>query len=476
MTTITCDTAVLGGGIAGYTAAIRAAQAGKKVILIEREKLGGTCLHRGCIPTKALLRSAEVYATLMDAASYGIEVDAAAVKVNYAGVKERQEQTVEQLYKGLQYLMRKNGITIMKGNGRVIGPSIFSPRSGSIAVELDNGEMETVVPTNLIIATGSRPRQLSALPADGKGILTSDEVLAMEQLPSSIIIVGGGVIGVEWASLLADFGVEVTIVESADRILPAEDKEIVNELAKQLQKRKVKIYTGMQLLTDTYTYEDGQARITVQKGEEKLELQAACMLVSIGRQANIEGIGLENTDITVSDGVIKVNRYGQTTEPHIYAVGDVVGGMQLAHAAAHEATIAIEHLTGGKAQTAEGMRMPRCIYSHPEVAAIGLTEEAARAQGKKVKIGKIPFSAIGKAVVLGQQEGFAKVIADKETNDIIGVHLVGAHATDLIAEASLAMLLDATPWEVGQTIHAHPTLSEIMAEAMLAADGKAIAY
>ncbi|CAH1210337.1 Dihydrolipoyl dehydrogenase [Paenibacillus plantiphilus] len=474
--TIQCDIAIIGGGIAGYTAAIRAAQAGKKVIIVEKEKLGGTCLHKGCIPSKALLRSAEVYSTMLKANTYGIKVAEGAVTLDFEGVQQRKEGTVEQLHKGLQHLMRKHDITIMNGSGRVIGPSIFSPRSGSVAVELADGEMETIVPTNLLIATGSRPRTLPGLEPDGQHIMTSDEALVMEQLPQSILIVGGGVIGVEWASMLVDFGVEVTLVETAARLLPGEDADASLELAKQLRRRGVRILTGIELMTDTYQSEDGRVSIEAKTEEGVVKLDAERMLISVGRQANVEGIGLENTDIRVENNAIRVNAFFQTTEPHIYAVGDVNGGLQLAHAAAHEGIIAIDHLLGGKEQAPSPTRIPHCIYSRPEIASIGLTEDEARRGGHDVKVGKIPFQAIGKALVIGEAEGFAKVIADKTTNDVLGVHLIGPHATDLISEASLAMLLDAAPWEVGHVIHPHPTLSEVIGEAMLAVDGKAISF
>ncbi|MBW7459512.1 FAD-dependent oxidoreductase, partial [Paenibacillus sepulcri] len=314
---------------------------------------------------------------------------------------------------------------------------------------------------------------LPGLPADPAQVMTSDDALVMEQLPASILIIGGGVIGVEWASMLIDFGVEVTLVETAARLLPGEDAEVSAELTKQLGKRGVRILTGIQLKLDTYTYKDGQASLEADTGEGKVILAAEKLLVSVGRQANIEGIGLENTDIQLNKDVIRVNGNFQTTEPHIYAVGDVNGGLQLAHAAAHEAMVAVEHLLGNKPSGTAHAQIPRAIYSHPEIASIGLTEEEARRQGHDIKIGKIPFQAIGKALILGEPGGFAKVIADKKTNDIIGVHLVGPHATDLLSEASLALLMDAAPWEVGQVIHPHPTLSEALGEAMLAVDGNA---
>lgn len=473
---IEVDVAVLGGGPGGYTAAIRAAQLGKKVAIIEMDKLGGTCLHKGCIPSKSLLRSAEVYSTLLEASTYGIDVTDGAISLDFNKVQDRKEQTVEQLYRGLQSLMKKNGIQIIQGKGRVIGPSIFSPRSGSLAVELADGEMESVVSTNLIIATGSRPRLLDGLAPDGEYILTSDEALVMEKLPASILIVGGGVIGVEWASLLQDFGVDVTLIEAGSRLLPGEDTEVSAELTRLLSRRGVRILTGVQLQTETYKGENGEVTISAVTPDGDVILTAEKLLVSVGRLPNSEGIGLENTDVRTKNGMIEVNGFGQTTEPHIYAIGDVIGGVQLAHAAAHEGLLAAEHISGMKTAAIEPHLIPRCIYSRPEIASYGLTEDGARSKGHDIKTGKIPFQAIGKALVLGEKDGFVKVIADRKTDDIVGVHIIGAHATDLISEAALAGILNATPWEVGQMIHPHPTLSEALGEAMLAVDGKAISF
>ncbi|MFC4777480.1 dihydrolipoyl dehydrogenase [Paenibacillus sp. GCM10023252] len=476
--TIEVDVAILGGGPGGYTAAIRAAQLGKRVAIVEMDKLGGTCLHRGCIPSKSLLRSAEVYASLLEAHTYGITIAENAVTLDFERVQSRKEQTVEQLYKGVQYLMKKNGIQIIQGKGRIVGPSIFSPRSGSLAVELPDGEMESVISQNLIIATGSRPRSLPGLTPDGVHILTSDEVLLLDKLPESILIVGGGVIGVEWASMLQDFGVQVTLVEAGSRLLPGEDTEISAEMTRILRRRGVRVLTGVGLKIDELRMEDGEVQVAADTQDGVVHLSAEKLLLSVGRQANVEGLGLENTDIRTANGFIQVNEHGQTGERHIYAIGDVIGGVQLAHAAAHEGIAAAEHLSGimdSHAQTAPHL-IPRCIYSRPEVASVGLTEDGARAQGHDVKTGKVPFQAIGKAIVLGDTEGFVKVIADRRTNDILGVHMIGPHATDLISEASLAAVLDATPWEVGQMIHPHPTLSEALGEAMLAVDGRAIAF
>lgn len=470
--TITCDVAVLGGGTGGYVAAIRAAQLGKQVVIIEQDKLGGTCLHRGCIPSKALLRSAELYAHMKDSANYGIETQG--LSLVFPKVQERKQGIVDQLHNGVQYLMRKHKIEVIHGKGRVIGPSIFSPKSGAVAVELHDGEMETIVPTNLIIATGSRPRVLPGLEPDGKHVLSSDEALLLEELPASIIIVGGGVIGVEWASLLHDFGVKVTVVEAASQLLPSEDEEVARELQKQLKRRGIEIITGYQVQPDTLNKDEAGVVITAKQGEDTLQLQADKLLLSIGRQANIENIGLENTDIALQQGFIRVNDVMQTTEPHIYAIGDCIGGLQLAHAASHEGLVAVHHLAGEPPHGYNVRHVPRCVYTRPEVASVGLTEKEAKEKNIDVKIGKVPFSAIGKALVHGDKEGFVKVIADRNSNDIVGVHMIGAHVTELIGQAALAQVLDATPWEIGQTVFAHPSLSEILGEASLAVDGKAI--
>lgn len=442
------------------------------MVIIEKDKLGGTCLHRGCIPSKALLRSAEVYATIKESAQYGIETSGA--QLVFPKVQERKEAVVEQLHQGVQFLMRKNKITVLSGKGRVIGPSIFSPKSGAVAVELEDGEMETIVPTHLIIATGSRPRVLSGLEPDGEFILSSDEALTMEELPASLIIVGGGVIGVEWASMLNDFGVEVTMVEAANRLIPTEDEDVSREMQRLLTKRGVKVLTGSQVLAKTYGKDEKGVQIDVQKGEETETLSASKLLISVGRQANVENIGLENTDIRVEGGFISVNEHLQTNEPHIYAIGDCIGGLQLAHAASHEGLQAVHHMAGEEFHSVPNHLIPRCIYTRPEAASVGLTEQEARERGHQVKTGKFPFQAIGKSLVYGSRDGFVKVVADEKTNDILGVHMIGTHVTDLISEAALAQLLDATPWEVGQLIHPHPTLSEILGEAMLAVDGQAI--
>lgn len=469
------DVVILGGGTGGYVAAVRAAQLGLKTAVVEKEKLGGTCLHKGCIPSKALLRSAEVYRTAREADQFGVET--AGVSLNFEKVQQRKQAVVDKLAAGVNHLMKKGKIDVYTGYGRILGPSIFSPLPGTISVERGNGEEnDMLIPKQVIIATGSRPRMLPGLEADGKSVLTSDEALQMEELPQSIIIVGGGVIGIEWASMLHDFGVKVTVIEYADRILPTEDLEISKEMESLLKKKGIQFITGAKVLPDTMTKTSDDISIQAEKDGETVTYSAEKMLVSIGRQANIEGIGLENTDIVTENGMISVNESCQTKESHIYAIGDVIGGLQLAHVASHEGIIAVEHFAGLNPHPLDPTLVPKCIYSSPEAASVGLTEDEAKAKGHNVKIGKFPFMAIGKALVYGESDGFVKIVADRDTDDILGVHMIGPHVTDLISEAGLAKVLDATPWEVGQTIHPHPTLSEAIGEAALAADGKAIHF
>ncbi|MGC4376489.1 dihydrolipoyl dehydrogenase [Fictibacillus sp. Mic-4] len=468
------DLVVLGGGTGGYVAAIRAAQLGKKVAIVEKGKLGGTCLHKGCIPSKALLRSAEVYATSKKADEYGVSVHD--VTLNFEKVQARKQAIVDQLHNGIKHLMKKGKIEVYEGIGRILGPSIFSPMPGSISVEFNDGrENEILVPQNVIIATGSRPRTLPGLDIDGEKVITSDEALELTELPGSIIIVGGGVIGIEWASMLNDFGVDVTVIEYADRILPTEDEDISKEAARILKKKGIKLVTGAKVLPETLQKENNVQISAEHKGEQK-SFTADKILVSVGRQANVEGIGLENTAIKVENGFIKTNEYYQTAESHMYAIGDVIGGLQLAHVASHEGIVAVEHLAGVDTHPIDPSFVSKCIYSNPEMASVGLTEKEAKEKGFTVKIGKFPFKAIGKALVYGESDGFIKLVVDESTNDLLGCHMIGPHVTDMISEAGLARVLDATPWEIAHTIHPHPTLSEAMAEAALSVDGKAIHF
>ncbi|WP_102345659.1 dihydrolipoyl dehydrogenase [Bacillus sp. Marseille-P3661] len=468
------DLVILGGGTGGYVAAIRAAQLGLKTAIVEKDKLGGTCLHRGCIPSKALLRSAEVYATTKRSDEFGIITSG--IQLDFIKVQERKQAIVNQLHRGVEQLIKKGKIDVYSGIGRILGPSIFSPTPGTISVEMKNGEEnEMLIPKNVIIATGSKPRTIQGLAIDGKYVMTSDEALEMKELPKSIIIVGGGVIGIEWASMLADFGTDVTVIEYEDRILPTEDHEISKEMQRIMKKKKVTLVTSAKVLQETIEI-DGKVSIEVERKGDRKSFSADTLLVSVGRQAVSENIGLQNTSIELEKGFIKVNKFYQTKESHIYAIGDVIGGLQLAHVASHEGIVAVEHIAGHFPDPINYSLVSKCVYSNPEVASVGLTEEQAKEKGYNIKTGKFSFKAIGKALVYGESDGFVKVIADKDTDDLLGVHMIGPHVTDMISEAGLAHVLDATPWEIAQTIHPHPSLSEAIGEAALAVDGKAIHF
>lgn len=398
------------------------------------------------------------------------------VQFDFSKIQERKQNIVNQLYKGVQYLMKKGKIDVYQGKGRILGPSIFSPIPGTISVEMNNGQdNEMLFPKNVIVSTGSRPKTLPGIQTDGNYIITSEEALQMEQLPKSLIIVGGGVIGVEWASMLSDFEVDVTLIEYSERIIPTEDAEISRELTKILKKKGVNIVTNAKVLSDSVKVDNG---VTIQaecKGE-LLSFQSEKILVSVGRVGNVEEIGLENTGVVVKNNTIVTNDHYQTKESHIYAIGDVIGGLQLAHVASHEGILAVEHIAGLNTSRLDYHKIARCIYTSTEIASIGYTEEQALEKGFTIKKGKFSFKAIGKALVYGEHEGFVKIIADKKTDDLLGVHIIGAHATDMISEAALAAVLDATAWEIGSTIHPHPTLSEAISEAALSVDGNAIHF
>ena len=466
------DLVILGGGTGGYVAAIRASQLGMQVAVVETKELGGTCLHKGCIPSKALLRSAEVFRQTKEADSYGISTQE--TTLNFAKVQERKQSIVSTLHQGVEALMKKGKIDLFKGFGRILGPSIFSPMPGTISIEYENGDENTmIVPKNVLIATGSKPRTLPGLEFDGKYVMSSDEALQMEELPSTIIIVGGGIIGIEWASMLADFGVGVTVIEYMDRILATEDEAVAREVEKQLKNKGVTFIKNAKVLPETITIDNNVAIHAEINGEHET-FEAEKMLVSVGREANSANIGLENTEIITEKGFIETNDYYQTKESHIYAIGDVIGGMQLAHVASQEGILAVEHMANENPLPINYENIPSCIYSSPEAASVGLTESQAKEKGYEIKTGKFPFKAIGKALVYGEAEGFIKIISDSKNDDLLGVHMVGPHVTDMISEAGLAKVLDATPWEISQTIHPHPTLSEIMGEAALAVEGKQI--
>ncbi len=471
------DLVVLGAGTGGYTAAFRAAQLGLKVALVDEDKIGGTCLHRGCIPTKALLESAAFVERVRHAKEFGLVLPGEAV-VDYAAMAARRDAVVKRLWTGLKTLIDKNKVTWIPGRGRLDGPQkIRVSQPGEDGTPGKGGE-RILQATDVILATGSRVKSLPGLTPDGKRIVTSDDVLKMDVLPKDIVVVGAGAVGVEFASMFQDVGVEVTLLEYLPQIVPLEDGEVSKVVERSFTKRGMTVMTSARFDAKAVTADKkGICLMVGPEGKEPAELRAELMLVATGRAANIEDIGLETTKVETDRGIIKVNGHMRTREPHVYAIGDIVGGLWLAHTAAHEG-ITAAHTIAGEADVHEMDydSQPRATYCRPEIASIGLTEEQVKAAGRDYKVGKVPFQAIAKALIGGEYEGFAKVIADTATGDTIGVHVVGPHATDLIAEASLGFTLEVAPWEIGAATHPHPTLSEVIGEAAMAVDGRSINF
>ncbi|MER1998848.1 MAG: dihydrolipoyl dehydrogenase [Lysinibacillus sp.] len=455
------DVVVLGGGTGGYVAAIRAAKAGLKTAIVEKEKLGGTCLHNGCIPTKSLLKSTEMFKEAQHLEQYGVY--ASDVSFNFEHMQSRKNAVVDTLFDGVQSLVKKAGVDVYNGTGTILGPSIFSPLPGTISVMNGEEEPQMLLPTTIILATGSRPRTLPFLPFDGKFVVSSDDMLKLDELPQSVMIVGAGVIGVEWASMLIDLGVNVTILEAGSTILPTEDKDIQAEMHKQLTKRGVRILTEAVVDETTLTVAE---KIVFNGSDETL--QADLVFVAIGREACTNHIGLENTDIQVENGFIVVNEQYQTAESHIFAIGDCIGGMQLAHVATAEGLAAVDYIVHKKNWSIKDHLVPKCIYSSPQIASVGLTEHAAREAYGAIEVQKVPFQAIGKAHSNRSTSGFLKVIVETQYGEIVGIHLIGKDVTELITQGALAMTLNAVPEELTLTVHPHPTLSEVYSEAAFA--------
>jgi dihydrolipoamide dehydrogenase len=471
------DVVVLGAGTGGYTAAFRAGQLGLKVALVSDDKIGGTCLHRGCIPTKALLESAAFADKVRHAKDYGLTLPGEPA-VDYEAFAARRDAVVKRLWTGLKTLVTKNKVTWVDGRGRLDGPNKIRVSQPGEDGKPGKGGERVLQATDVILATGSRVKSLPGLTPDGKRIVTSDDVLTMSTLPKDIVIVGAGAVGVEFASMFADVGVTTTLVEYAPQIVPLEDLEVSKMLQRSFERRGLSVMTNARFDPASVSVEkDGICLMVGPEGKDQAELRAEMMLVATGRAANIEEIGLETTKVETDKGVIKVNGRMRTKEPHIYAIGDVIGGLWLAHTAAHEGIIAA-HVIAGESDVHEMdyTAQPRATYCRPEIASIGLTEEQVKAAGTPYKVGKVPFQAIAKAIIGGEYEGFAKVISNSENQDTLGVHVIGPHATDLIAEASLAFELDATAWEIGGATHAHPTLSEVIGEAAMAVDGRSINF
>ncbi len=450
------DVAILGGGMGGYPAAIRASQLGLKVALVEADKLGGTCLHVGCIPTKVLLESSELYHKVAArGAEFGLKAEV--VGYDYPRIAQRRDAIVSQLHKGVQYLMKKNKIEVVEGKGRLRDRNTLEVGAKQVKAK------------NVIVATGSTVRTLPGLEFDGKYIISSDNATLSTEVPESICIIGAGAVGVEFATFYHQLGTKVTLIEALDRLVPLEDEDVSREMLTQFKKAGIDARPGVKVKGAK------KARDGVSVDTEQGEVWAKQLLVAVGRSPRSKEIGLEQIGVqTHPNGFVKVDEWMRTTADGVHAIGDVVGGYLLAHAAAHEGMTAVEDIAGQRIGPMEQDLVTRCTYSHPQIASVGLTEKQARDKGREVKIGKFPFTALGRAQIHGETAGFVKVVADAKTGQVLGTHIVGNEATELIAEPALTQLFQGDAWEIGRNIHPHPTLSEAVMEAALAVDGRAI--
>jgi dihydrolipoamide dehydrogenase len=455
------DIAIIGAGIGGYVAALRARQLGASVVLIERDRIGGVCLNWGCIPTKTLLRSAEVLHLAKEASKYGVDVGD--VSLDWVAAQKRKDQVVRRLTGGVKLLLEKAGVDVITGTARFGSPT-------KLAVATEEGEAE-VEATQFVIATGSRPASLPIPGLSGAGVLTSDDVVGIKELPSSVLIIGGGPIGVEFATLFRACGVQATLVEILPRVLPALDADLGAQVERGLKRLKVGLHTGCRV-TSVEARGDRQA-VAIETASGVVTEEVDRVLVAVGRRPNVEDLGLDAVGVELEKSGVRVDEHMRTTTPHIFAVGDVTGGVLLAHVALEEGIVASENALGSE----RAMRydaVPSCVFSWPEVATVGLSEDQAAQNGHEVRVGRFPFRANGKALASGDYEGLVKVVAEAEYGQVLGVHVVGPHASDLIQEATMALTLEATLDEFEATIHPHPTLTEAFAEAALAAQGRAL--
>ena len=454
------DLVVVGAGPGGYVAAIRAAQLGLSTAVVERDELGGVCLNWGCIPSKSLLKNAEILSLIHRGEEFGFYFDN--LRVDYAKAIDRSRGVVDRNTKGIAFLFRKNKVEHIKGEA-----SLRDSHTLEIAPE-----GRVIQAKNVILATGARARSIPALPIDGERVITSRHALELKQLPSSIIIVGAGATGMEFAYLYNSYGVKVTVVELLPRVVPNEDEEISHELERALSREGITFVTGAGVTEMTPV--EGGARLKVESSDQVTEIEGEKVLVAIGVQANTEGLGLDGVGVATERGFIQVNDDMSTNVPGIYAIGDVTGKLLLAHVASAQGVMAVETMAGVESQPLDYVNMPRAIYCIPQVASFGLTEQQAREQGYGVKIGKFPFQASGKAVAIAETAGTVKLVVDEKYGELLGAHLIGPEVTELLAELSMARLLEGTTHELGWMVHSHPTLSEVLKEAALNADGGAI--
>ena len=458
------DLIVIGSGPGGYVAAIRAAQLGLKTAIVEKESLGGVCLNWGCIPTKALLKSAQVFDYIQHASTYGIEVGSA--RADFPAMISRSREVAGGMSKGIQFLMKKNKIETIIGAGRL-------KRGGKVEVTQADGKKAEYSAKHIILATGARSRQLPNIPQNGKTIIGYREAMTLEKQPKSLVVVGSGAIGIEFAYFYQTLGTEVTVIEYADRILPREDKDVSKEMEKIFKKKGMAIYTSTSV--ESVSTDGAGCQVTMKDQQGKLQqIKAEVVLSAVGITTNLDNLGLDEVGVKTEKGIVIVDDFYRTNVPGVYAIGDIVKGPALAHVASAEGIICVEKIAGQHAEPLDYGNIPGCTYCWPEVASVGLTEEDAKAKGLEIKVGKFPFSASGKASASGSKDGFVKVIFDARYGEFLGAHMVGANVTEMIAEVVAARKLETTGHEIMKAVHPHPTMSEAVMEAVAAAYGEVI--
>ncbi len=467
MATTQYDVIVLGSGPGGYETAIRASQLGFKTAIIEKDKLGGVCLNIGCIPTKALLKSAELMEYASHFNQYGLS--AGGVTPDFPKVIERSRGVADKMNKGVHYLMKKNKIDVIEGYGRLTGKGVLSVEPSVNMDGVEIGKPTTVEGKHVIIATGARAREIPPLPVDGEKVVTYREAMLQTTPPGRLVVVGAGAIGVEFAYFYRHMGAEVTVIEVMDRIVPIEDADISKELARNFKKQGIKVMTSAEVLGVDTKGKDVTVRVKTKKGEQTI----ACdqVLSAVGVVGNVENIGLETLGVKTERGAVVIDGFGRTNVPGIYAIGDVAGPPWLAHKASHEGILCVEKIAGLDVHPLDKNNIPGCTYCQPQIASVGYTEEKAKAAGYEIKVGKFPFTASGKASALGHTEGFVKVIFDAKYGEFLGCHIIGYEATELIAEVVTARVLETTGYEIMEAMHPHPTLSEAIMEATRVAYG-----
>ena len=467
------DVAVVGAGPGGYVAAIRAAQLGLRTAIVEDDNVGGVCLNWGCIPSKALLRNAEALDIIRRADEFGVSVGE--ISYDYGKAIDRSRDVVRRLTTGVGYLLRKNGVRRFDGRGVLQGNGAVLVQSGNGAQGGDEGEAQTISADNIVVATGARSRRIPNIPVDGEVVITSREAIVLRDVPESIVIIGGGAIGVEFAEVYHSYGAEVTIVELLPRLVPLEDEEISAQLEQAFRRRGIDFMTAASVQRIDVGEGEAAVRVIDAEGAE-VTLECDKVLAAVGIEGNVDGIGLDAAGVRCERGFIVVDDYMRTSAPGVYAIGDVTGKLPLAHVASAQGALAAETIAGLDSPTLDYSLMPRATYCRPQIASFGLTERQALDAGYSVNVGKFPLTASGKALAMGEAQGLVKLVADAEVGELLGAHMIGAEATELLGEVGLSRLLEGTTTELGWLVHPHPTISEAIKEAALTAEGQAIHF